>query len=157
MKKYVLLLICCFFLVGCGKTYFIAGQEVQFDERVDFRHLHYRMSNSFDYGSDDTFRSYHLYDKKKKVVYEIVVHKLSGSVSDAIQEMKKNQKVEETTFKRGKTEWIELSYKVDSVEKHSYFASYDEKEYYQIDFYNVSKGASFEKKFMKMVTMDVAK
>ena len=53
MKKLILLLLgVLVFITGCGVEYKIHGHYVQFDEDVDFRHIHYRMSTSFDYGKE---------------------------------------------------------------------------------------------------------
>ena len=151
MKKLLLIVVLFLFLTGCGVEYTIHGTKVSFDESVDFRHIHYRTSTVFDYGSDDTYKYYNLYDKKPNVIYSIVVNKLSGSMDDGIKKIEDTYKVKTSSKKIHGTEWKILTYTEDEKEYHLYFAEYSEKEYYRVDFNNASLGEAFEKRFMKFV------
>ena len=118
MKKYLLLFLCIILLTGCVRSYTIGKKSVRFDEDVDFRHIHYRMSDTFDYGSDDNFKSYQLYDKKNKVVYSITVNKKNGSMEDDIQGLERKYKISRNRVKGNKIKWnllkklMELSKKI---------------------------------------------
>ena len=155
MKKYLLILfLCIFLLTGCIRSYSIDKKNVRFDEAVDFRHIHYRISDSFDYGSDDSFKSYQLYGKKNKVIYSITVNKKNGSMEDDIQSIEKKYKIARTRVKKNRINWELLEYREDKVMNHIYYASYNDSEYYRIDFYNADIGSAFEKQFIKNTTID---
>ena len=89
MKKIIILLICVIFVSGCGfMKYKIDGHQVSFDEAVDFRHIHYQTSTSFDYNSDHNYRSYSLYDKIPNVIYSVKVSKVMGSMKQDLEKIK---------------------------------------------------------------------
>lgn len=151
MMKRLLIVVGIILLAGCGVEYTIHGTKVSFNESVDFRHIHYRTSTVFDYGSDDTYKYYNLYDKKPNIIYSIVVNRLSGSIDDGIKKIEDTYKTKTSSKKIHGTEWKILTYTDDKKEYHLYFAKYSDDEYYRVDFNNASLGESFEKKFMKSV------
>ena len=152
MKKISLLLIILVLLVtGCGIDYKIHGHYVKLDEAVDFRHIHFKTSTSFDYGSDKFFKSYSLYDKRPNVLYSIVVNKVDGKLEDGVKSFEDKYKTKKESKKINRIKWIILTYTEDKKDYHHYFASYDDKEYYRIDFNNASLGDTFEKDFMKSI------
>ena len=47
-----------------------------------------------------------------------------------------------------------VKYSEDKKMNHIYYASYNDNEYYRIDFYNANIGNAFEKQFIKNTTID---
>ncbi len=154
MKKYLLLFLCIILLTGCSKIYSIDKKDIRFDENVDFRHIHYRISDTFDYGSDDNYKLYQLYNKKNKVIYSITINKKNGSMEDDIQSIERKYDISRNRLKSNRIKWEVLKYKEDKKMNHIYYASYNDKEYYRIDFYNANIGSAFEKQFIKYVKID---
>jgi len=152
MKKIIILMFGILLLSGCGiVTYTIGKNKVSFDESVDFRHLHFKMSDAFDVGSEDNYRFYDLYDKKPNVLYRVAVYQIKGN-NDLIEDIEKP--LEESKKKyHGKT-WNYMSYKIEEQLVHIYYCAYDEDETYMIEFVNAEEGLSFEKAFMKHVRLD---
>ena len=159
MKKVILLFLILLLVSGCGLiSYKVCGKTLSFDESVDFRHLHFQISDVFDYGSETNYRFYDLYDKKPNMIYRVGISQKSGKMDDAIKSLKELYDIDKTsTQKYHNHTWTMVSYKVEDVVHHTYFASYNDKEFYQIDFVNAKEGSSFEKAFMKKVRIDVEK
>ena len=154
MKKIIILGFCILLVVGCGFVqYNIHGHFVSLDETVDFRHIHYQTSTSFDYNSDKNYRSYCLYDKRPNVLYSVKVSRVMGSINKDVEAMKKEKNAKMKKQKIHGISWILLTYK-EEKEYHLYYASYDKKEYYQVEFYHADYGKDFEKQFMKTITID---
>ena len=156
MKKILLVIIALLLITGCGvKQYQVAGKKIKLDQAIDFRHLHYTISNSFDYGSEKTYRFYDLYDKKPNVIYRIAIYQIKGNLEKDIEDMPKLDELTKTVEKKynGK-KWKTYSYKENDQKIRVYTRAYDENEYYQIVFTNVEKGEVFETAFMKTVYMD---
>ena len=154
MKRIVILLFLVICLTGCGISYTIAKQNVSLNEYVDFRHIHYQTSTTFDYGSDKNYREYSLYDKKPNVVYSFVVNRVEGTMEEDIEKLKKDNDAKKYQKKIHGIEWVILEYKDDEWEHHMYFASYDKNEYYRIDFHHAEEGKEFEKQFMNTVSIE---
>lgn len=154
MKRIILLLFgILVFVTGCGIEYKIHGHYVTLDESVDFRHIHYKTSTSFDVGSDKNFKSYSLYDKRPKVLYSVTVNRVKGKIKDGISAFEKLDKAEKNNKKIGSEKWTIISYKEEDIDYTSYFSEYDDNEYYRIDFYNSKLGKEFENNFIKKVTI----
>lgn len=152
MKRIILLLFgILVFVTGCGIEYKIHGHYVTLDESVDFRHIHYKTSTSFDVGSDKSFKSYSLYDKRPKVLYSVTVNRVKGKIKDGISALEKKEKADKKDKKIGSEKWTIISYKEEDIDYTSYFSGYDENEYYRIDFYNSKLGKEFENNFIKKV------
>ena len=155
MKKlFIICLLSLIVLCGCSREYSINKTKVKFDMDVDFRKIHYRTSDTFDYGSEKDFKSYSLYDKKPNVIYSVTVNRLLDSMDENIKKIEEEKQAKKKNKKINGIQWIVLTYKENKLENHLYYASYDDKEYYRIDFYNASIGEEFEKEFMKSIKFE---
>ena len=155
MKRLLYIIIGILFITGCGIIkYKIYKHSVSFDESVDFRHIHYQASTSFDYGSDENYRSYTLYDKIPNPVYSVIVNRVMGSMDTDIQKMEKEKKVSKKKKKINGIQWNVITYTEEKKDYHYYYAAYDKNEYYCIEFYHANLCKEFEKQFMKNVTID---
>ena len=92
-------------------------------------------------------------ENKPTVLYNVTVNKVSGNMEDGIKKYDDAHKVDKKNKKIGRVKWTILSYKEDDISYCLYFASYDDDEYYRIDFYNSSLGEDFEKSFIKTITI----
>ncbi len=154
MKKLLLLIIPIFFLTACSMDYKVADKKVTFNQYVEFRHINYRTSKAFDYGSDNDFKYYNIYDKKNKIIYSVTINKIDSDMTKGIKKFEDTHHLKKKDTKKiNRIKWIYIDYIEEKIEYHSYFAKYNDKEYYRIDFYNVDKGQEFEKQFMKYVTI----
>ena len=152
MKKIILLLICLFFVTACQTSYTVAGKKVTFNQYVEYRHINYRTSKAFDYGSDKDFKYYNIYDKKQKIIYSININRISNDMNKDIKKFEDTHHLKKKENKKiNRINWTYIDYIEEKIEYHSYFGKYNDKEYYRIDFYNVDKGSEFEKQFMKYI------
>lgn len=140
MKKKILVGIAlCFLLTGCGQ-FTIHGKNIVLDQTVDFRHVTYQTSTNFDYGSDGEYRYYNLYDKDQNVLYSVTIEKKKGTYKEDLNKVKKNKKnknIKTEDFSKNKVQWTKVSYKVEDMVHHLYYATYDKDEYYRVEFINV--------------------
>lgn len=152
MKKILLIVISILLLTGCSSEYKVHNKKIKFDQRVEFRHLKYKTSTTFDYGSDGEFRYYNLYDKKQNTIYSVTIEKIKGSYEEdkkKIESDSKNQKVKGEEKKK----YYLLTYIKDEKKYHTYYFTYDKNEYYKIQFYNVvDSSIDFENKFISYIS-----
>jgi len=157
MKKVIVLIAFCILLTGCGNEFQIYGKNIELNESKEFRHIQYRTSDSFDYGSDGEYRFYNLYDKKHNVIYSVSIEKLKGSYQTNLKEIEAeplNKNIKDSSVSIKRLKWQKVTYQKDKKTYNVYYVPYNKNEYYKIEFYNsIDKTEDFEKAFLSYVRL----